>query len=242
MKLNEISARSRMATLVGVMLACALCPGSGPRADEGHVDRVTQAALKLDANPKRGGETFGQVCAHCHGAKAHGDARRAIPALAGQRFAYLVRQLANFAGGERESAPMHGIVSQPQLHDSQAWVDIAAYVNALPVAAFEVTGDGSGVALGRGIFHEQCASCHRPDARGDDAGFVPALRNQHYSYLVSQMHKLAAGVRHNADEDLVRFLRSFDNDDIAAVADYLSRLRGSGVDRKRMRDDGVVVD
>ncbi|MFI4889821.1 MAG: c-type cytochrome [Steroidobacterales bacterium] len=242
MKLNNMSARRGMAAVLGAMLAGTLSPVPRAVADEGQVDRVTRAALKLDADPKRGAETFGQVCAHCHGAKAHGNATRAIPALAGQRFAYLVRQLANFAGGERDSATMHRIVSEPRLRDPQAWVDVAAYLNALPVAPFEVTGDGSGAALGRGIFHEQCSSCHRADAHGDDAGFVPALRNQHYSYLVSQMHKLASGARHNADEDLVRFIRSLEDSDIAAVADYLSRLRGPGADRKHMRDDGVVVD
>jgi cytochrome c553 len=198
--------------------------------------------LLLDADPKRGAAAFQKTCTRCHGVEAHGDASRAIPALAGQRFAYLVRQLANFSGGERESAAMHRVIVQPQLHDPQTWVDIAAYLNALPVGRTEGTGDGTHAALGRGIFHEQCASCHRPDARGDDAGFVPALRNQHYSYLVSQMHKLAEGARHNADEDLVRFIRSLDDDDMAGVADYLSRLRGAGANRKRMRDDGVVVD
>ncbi len=242
MSLNRLNAAMRIAAVLGIALGCMPYPASRVLADDVQVDRVTRSALKLDANPKRGAETYSKVCAHCHGADAHGDARRVIPALAGQRFAYLVRQLANFAGDERDSAAMHRIVSRPELRDAQAWVDVAAYLNALPVAAFEVTGDGSKVALGRGIFHEQCASCHRPDARGDDAGFVPALRNQHYSYLVSQLHKLSAGARHNADEDLVRFLRSLEEDDIAAVADYLSRLRGSGVDRKRMRDDGVVVD
>jgi cytochrome c553 len=73
--------------------------------------------------------------------------------------------------------------------------------------------------LGRGIFHEQCASCHRIDARGDGDGFVPSLRNQHYRYSVSQMHKLGEGRRHNVYEDLVRFLRSFDEQDMNATAD-----------------------
>jgi hypothetical protein len=40
----------------------------------------------------------------------------------------------------------------------------------------------------------------------------------------------------------VRFLRSFDDRDIDATADYLSRLRGPGAVHKVMRDDGVVVD
>ena len=104
------------------------------------------------------------------------------------------------------------------------------------------TGNGAQLALGRDIFREQCASCHRGDAHGDDDGFVPSLRNQHYPYLVNQMHKLGEGRRHNVDADLVRFLGNFDDRDIKATADYLSRLQGRGAVHKIMRDDGVVVD
>jgi hypothetical protein len=60
--------------------------------------------------------------------------------------------------------------------------------------------------------------------------------------LVLQLHKLGEGRRHNVDENLVRFLRSFDDRDMDATADYLSRLRGPGAVHKVMRDDGVVVD
>lgn len=206
------------------------------------VDRTTRAALSLDAHPAIGAAAFGHLCARCHGAHAHGDAARAIPALAGQRFNYLVRQLANFAGQQRDDATMHRVISRTELRDPQTWVDIAAYLNKAPTAERMQTGEGTHAALGRGIYHEQCASCHRSDARGDDDGFVPSLRNQHYSYLAKQMRQLADGDRHNVDENLVRFLRSFDPVDIDAVADYLSRLHGPGKNPKNMRLDGGVPD
>jgi cytochrome c553 len=212
------------------------------RASEEAVDRKTQTALALDAHPDRGAPAFGLHCARCHGPQAQGDAGRAIPALAGQRFAYLVRQLADFAGAERDSDTMHGVVSRQGLREPQTWVDIAAYLNRLPTTYQAQIGDGRQLALGRGIFREQCASCHRGDARGDTDGFVPSLRNQQYSYLVDQLHKLGKDYRHNVDEDLVRFLASFDDQDIDAIADYLSRLRGRGAVHRIMRNDGVVVD
>lgn len=205
-------------------------------------DTLTQSALHLDAHPARGAVIFKQHCASCHGADGDGDANRKIPALASQRFAYLVRQLANFASAERDSDAMHSKALQRPMNNPQTWVDIAAHLNKLPTIPAAATGVGTHVALGRGIFHEQCASCHQDDARGDDDGFVPSLRNQHFPYLVDQLHRIGEGERHNADEDLMRFVRSFDDNDIRAVADYLSRLRGPGRDRKAMRDDGVVVD
>lgn len=71
---------------------------------------------------------------------------------------------------------------------------------------------------------------------------MPSLRGQRYPYLVSQLHRLARGDRHNADEDLIRFIKSFDEREILAVSDYLSRLRGAAAEEKSMRNDGSVVD
>jgi cytochrome c553 len=211
-------------------------------ASEESVDVATRLALSMDAHPKAGGRLFAKNCSSCHGGDAGGEPSLNTPALAGQRFAYVVRQLANFAGAERDSGEMHKVVSKAALRQPQAWVDIAAWVNAQPVNGTAQTGNGAHLGLGEGIFREQCASCHKQDARGDDDGFVPSLRAQHYGYLVNQIHDLASGRRHNLDENLMRFFRSLEDQDIAAVADYLSRLKGAGVERKKMRDDGTVVD
>lgn len=224
-----------------LIVLCALWSLDAAASQE-RVDRLTQAALDLDAHPKRGEAVFQRSCARCHGAAAQGDADQAIPSLAGQRFKYLVRQLANFAGNERESDIMQGVLEHGALKEPQTWVDVAVYLNNLPITVPAGTGDGKGVALGRGIFHEQCASCHHLDAHGDDEGFVPSLRNQQYTYLVAQLKKLAEGRRHNVDEDLVRFWRSLEPGDVTATADYLSRLTGRGDVHKIMRSDGTVVD
>jgi len=212
------------------------------RASEVSVDRATKTALSLDAHPDRGRTQFARHCTRCHGRQAQGDAERAIPALAGQRFTYLVRQLADFAGGERDSDTMHRVVSQKEMRAPQTWVDIASFLNRLPRSGRAQTGEGARLALGRATFREQCASCHGGDAHGDDDGFVPSLRNQHYRYLLGQMLKLGQGYRHNADENLVRFLGSVDDQDLQATADYLSRLHGPGAVHEVMRLDGVVVD
>jgi cytochrome c553 len=215
-------------------------PASGASAEE-RVDHRTQEALAMDAHPVRGNALYSEYCSRCHGGAGQGNAGKVIPALAGQRFTYLVRQLANFAGAERESSTMHGVAIQPAINDPQEWVNIAAYLNRLAPPIDVQTGSGKALRLGRGIFHEQCASCHGTDASGDQDGYVPSLRHQHYAYLDEQMHKLADGYRHNADEDLVRFMRTFDERDMRGTADYLSRLQGSGTTRKTMRQDGVVV-
>ncbi|AMN46280.1 hypothetical protein ACG33_03990 [Steroidobacter denitrificans] len=221
------------------------------------VDQWIHAALELDRNAERGALLYEQHCADCHGGQAWGDAARSIPALAGQRRAYLVKQLADFIELERrgdqealrgerqgrdQGRSMHEVVSSAGLDDPQVWADIAAYVNGLPLAQSTQTGDGTGLALGEAVYREQCATCHEEDARGDDEGFVPSLRNQHYVYLLRQMRGLTAWHRSNADEGLIRFLDSLETEEMTAVADYLSRFRGPVRDRLRMHNDGTVGD
>lgn len=228
-------------TVVLIIWMSELAPWASAATPEERVDQRTQTALAMDAHPVKGRQQFRQYCARCHGAEAQGNADGLVPALAGQRFAYLVRQLANFAGDERESSAMHRAVHQPSVDEPQSWVDLASYLNGLSPRIDNEKGTGEATALGRGIFHEQCASCHGSDAGGDKAGFVPSLRHQHYGYLNKQMHNLAEGYRHNVDEELVLFMRSFEERDMRGTADYLSRLRGAVTVRKTMRQEGVVV-
>lgn len=230
--------------MVATFVALALClsPLKGVDASPLSVDEKVRNALQLDQNAKRGGELYAQNCSRCHGEQALGSAAKVIPALAGQRRAYLIKQLADFSEDERQSREMHQVVNLPDMGEPQTWADIAGYVNSLPRARFPQTGDGRGVELGEAIFREQCSSCHEEDGRGDDDGFVPSLRDQHYSYLVRQVRSIASWHRLNVDADFVRFLDSLDTEETTAVADYLSRLRGPVRDRTRLNDDGTVND
>jgi cytochrome c553 len=212
------------------------------RASEESVDQATKTALALDAHVKHGRALFIAQCSTCHGRTGYGDSSRSIPALAGQRFAYIVRQLANFSGDERENATMHHVLARPNMRGAQSWADVAAYVSRLPVNPAAETGDGSYLALGRSIFHEQCAFCHQSDAGGDQDGLVPALKGQHYSYLLGELRQLAADRRHSVDEDLQRFIQRLDEQETQGVADYLSRQHAPGKNHQVMRQDGTLVD
>jgi cytochrome c553 len=204
------------------------------------VDEKVRNTLQLDQNVARGEKLYSTHCAQCHGQRALGSASRVIPSLAGQRRAYLVKQLADFSEEERASRQMHAVVTKPELADEQAWADLAGFLNSLPRAGFPQTGDGRGLELGEAIFQEQCASCHQEDGRGDDDGFIPSVRDQHYSYLVREMRTIASWHRLNVDADLVRYLDSLDTEETTAVADYLSRMRGPIQDHERMNSDGTT--
>jgi cytochrome c553 len=225
-----------------IIVAASLLGAAPVLAAADRLDELLHNALQLDVHPARGGEVFTKHCVSCHGREAHGDPTRNIPALAGQRQAYLVKQLADFSELEREGRDMHRVVAQAALAKPQVWADVSAWLNAQPPIAKPQRGDGRYVSLGEAIFREQCASCHEEDARGDDDGFVPSLRNQHYSYLVSEMRMMGRWHTRSVDEELSRFLDSLDQDELTGLADYLSRQHGPTRDRLRMRDDGVVVD
>ena len=224
------------------MAAAALLCSTSVLASPTRVDQLVRAALQLDPNASRGAALYLQNCARCHGQGAIGDPRNVIPALAAQREAYLIKQLADFTELERDGQEMHAVTARSPVNEPQSLADLAAYLSHLPALRDPETADGQGVELGEAIFLEQCASCHEKDARGDDDGFVPSLRDQHYSYLVREMRSMAASHRRNVDTDLVRFIDSLDTEEMTAVADYLSRLRGPVRDRAKLRDDGKVRD
>jgi cytochrome c553 len=222
--------------------AAMIAAASVANAAAERVDELTRTALELDANAQRGATLYSQQCAGCHGREAHGTAQHDIPALAAQRRAYIIRQLAEFIERDRIATQMHEVVSRETVSEPQSWADLALYLNNLPPATRADTGDGKYLSLGEASYQQFCSSCHEEDGRGDDDGFVPSLRNQHYRYLVKEMRNLAAGHRFHVEDDLTRFLRNLKADEMQGLADYLSRMQGPVRDRARMKNDGTVSD
>jgi cytochrome c553 len=202
------------------LMLTATALGSGER-----VEALVRTALDLDASMVRGGRLYSENCSGCHGKNGGGDAGRVIPTLAGQRDAYLIKQLADFSEQEREAAQMHVVVSKPALNEPQVWADLAAFLSQLAPTRRPQSGDGKGAELGAVIFQLQCVECHERDARGDDDGLIPSLRDQHYSYLVAQLRALAATHRSNVHPEFMQFIAELQDRELGALADYLSRLR-----------------
>src|SRR5512138_986522 len=136
-----------MRVFIIAVAASVLLPGASALASPTRVDQQVRAALQLDPNTKRGKGLYDVHCASCHGQGAVGDPRNVIPALAGQREAYLIKQLADFAELERTSEQMHAVVSKAALNEPQAWADLASYLSQLPAVRVPETSDGKGVEL-----------------------------------------------------------------------------------------------
>jgi cytochrome c553 len=217
--------------LLALALSAAITAASAANDAGDRVVELTMDALDLNADARRGAALYSQECASCHGREAQGAGQHDIPALASQRRAYIIRQLAAFSERDRIATQMHDVVSREAVSKPQSWADLALYLTNLPPPKGADTGDGKYLSLGEASYEQFCRSCHEEDGRGDDDGFVPSLRNQHYRYLMKEMRKLAAGHRFNVDEDLARFLNSLKADEMQGLADYLSRMRGPVRDR-----------
>lgn len=197
------------------------------RTAAAQTDRGTEIiarAMALKPDRTHGAMLYDELCASCHGRNARGSSAAVTPALAGQLQSYIVKQLADFAEGDRTAPEMHRIVALKKLSTPQAMRDLASYMNGLLPNPAPEHGDGKALALGERVFQASCAQCHGEQGEGDDRYAVPSLQYQHYSYLLMQMRRLAVGHRYSMDIEVIEALEALPLDQLTALADYVSRL------------------
>ena len=69
------------------------------------LDGGAQRGIGDGINATDGARIFGARCASCHGPAGTGNARDAVPRLAGQHYSYLVRQMYDAVDGRRPAMP-----------------------------------------------------------------------------------------------------------------------------------------
>jgi cytochrome c553 len=218
--------QSHLTMALAYLLMIALTPGlaSGKSYQAAPApDATLSATLAKTPNEMHGKRIFEQHCAQCHQADAYGQPAQAVPALAGQQYEYLAKQLVDFLSFERDSDTMHKQLERSGLNNATAIADVVAYVSNLPMNPAPEKGDGQNVALGKKIYTDVCASCHGRSAEGNGDLWVPNLRGQHYGYLREQMRRMAHAKRANISDDLHRIFTGYSDEEFAAVADYLTR-------------------
>ncbi len=183
---------------------------------------AAQPVVGLEARPDSGRARYA-VCAECHLANGLGDPGGTMPKLAGQHRSVLIKQMLDIRSGRRSNPLMLPYVRS--LPDEQAVADVAAYLAALPPVGGNGRGPGEDLLRGRQLYQRHCASCHGAGGEGDAAAFTPAIRGQHYRYVVRQLIDIAGARRGNAHPGMVAAIESFSARDVASVADFVSRLR-----------------
>jgi cytochrome c553 len=207
---------------VGVTLALVCCHAQWASAASA-AQLEFQAALKRVPDPARGRELY-PTCAGCHGLDGTGAADGSVPAIAGQYYAVILKQLVDFRETERWNQRMEKVLYQRHLIDLADFADIAGYVSSLPRPANRNIGDGSALGAGTGAYFRDCASCHGAVGQGSAAQVIPRLGGQHYAYLVRQI-RLAGDLRRpNMTAVHARTVRQLSAEEINGAADYLSRL------------------
>ena len=69
-----------------------------------------------------------------------------------------------------------------------------------------------------------CAVCHGDKGQGNNDTFFPRLQGQHHAYLLRQSQWIRDGFRKNSNEAMLQQVKTMTDEELDAVADYLSRL------------------
>jgi cytochrome c553 len=192
--------------LLFVLLALALWPVAmhGQTTVVVETTGELKAVLDLKGDPVRGKAAFDD-CAGCHRKDASGRANSATPRLSGQHASVIIKQIVDIRSGRRVNEPMKEYVVDPAL-SLQAFADIAAYLQALPVAGTLGKGPGSGVARGKDLFAKDCAACHGAAGEGQAELFHPMVAAQHYSYVLRELGLIRDGGRGNSNPGMVALI------------------------------------
>ena len=179
------------------------------------------------------------ACNTCHGPEALGDDSMGTPRLAGQGFAFIVKQLEDFATDKRTDTTMFIMNTNAKGLSEQDRKDVAAFVASLPKDAagsdLKAVKELGSVPVGtrylgksiaqfgapdRGI--PACHSCHGFNGRGAYPVY-PMIGNQKYVYLVNQLMKWRDGSRANDPlSQMQKVARKLTDDDIHNVASFLT--------------------
>jgi cytochrome c553 len=181
-------------------------------------------AWAAQPNERHGAKLYRELCASCHGRRAQGRPVPVTPALAGQLTIYLIKQLVDFAEGDRNEPEMHRLTALKQLSTPQAIRDVSTYLSSLPANPRPEVGDGRDLANGKRYYDGLCAFCHGEKGQGDKQHATPALQRQHYSYLLMQSRQLAVGHRYSVPIEIIEMTEKLPLEMLMAVSDYASRL------------------
>ncbi len=182
-------------------------------------------ALKLKGDKKRGEEAY-EVCVACHLPSGAGRADGTFPQLAGQHSSVLIKQMADIRAGLRDNPTMYPFAAT--LTDPQELADVAAYLEQLCIPIDHGRYEGKDVdkrlVTGKQLYEKECKECHGATGAGVKDKFYPVIAGQHYQYLLRQMTEIRDGYRRNANPDMVKIIKKYDNDQLVAISAYQASL------------------
>ena len=123
-------------------------------------------AMLATPDAKRGEDLYGP-CGACHGVDGRGVADGSVPAIAGQHYTVIAKQLVDFRHDGRWDIRMEHASQMAHLAGGQDLADVALYVSTLPRGFTTGHGDGENLATGAATYFARCERCHGPLGEGD---------------------------------------------------------------------------
>jgi len=186
------------------------------------------AGFAQAAGDAAAGQAKTAVCGACHSPDGNSMVPN-FPKLAGQGERYLLKQLKDIKGGNRQVVEMTGLLAN---FDDQDLADIAAYFAKQKGSVGQA--DPKLVERGEAIFRggklaegmPACTGCHSPNGAGNNQAGFPRLGGQHAKYTATQLTNFREGVRQNDGDTMIMrsIAAKLSNKDIEAVASYMQGL------------------
>ncbi len=205
--------------LTGSILALSLLT---PLCAMSASDEITQS-LALTPNIENGKKIY-PLCGSCHMANGWGKKDGSFPVIAGQHRNVLIKQLADIRSKNRNNPTMYPFTEPGSIGGLQGISDVTAYIASMPKDPTPGVGDGLQLAAGKAIYQQHCLQCHGDKGQGNNEAFYPSLKGQHHAYLLRQLRWIKDGYRKNSNPVMVTALKTLSDEELDAVADYLSRL------------------
>jgi cytochrome c553 len=228
--MNRISPLTALLAAFVAGAAFAQAPDDKPKAkgiESAGYQWNAQAGEKIEALKKKGdakaGEEVFEICSACHLPSGAGRPDGTFPQLAGQHATVIIKQIADIRAKLRDNPIMYPFATT--LTDPQQLADVSAYIQALPIPHDNGKGPGTDLDNGKKLFERDCQKCHGANGEGDSAKFFPVLAGQHYKYMLRQATEIRDGKRRNANPDMVKVIKAYDDKQIDAIVDYMSRLK-----------------
>lgn len=184
--------------------------------------------LKRTPDLKRGAKIY-DTCAACHGKDGEGVSDGTVPAIGGQHFTVVAKQLVDFRTGFRADPRMKHFSDVRFLAISQDIADVAAYISQLPVPERKVPTPNGTSVRGATLYAKECARCHGESGQGNADALAPRLAAQHADYLIRQLVDTQAGYRETMKDAHLGLLEDRSAAEVAEIAGYLSALDATSV-------------
>ena len=179
--------------------------------------------LKRTPDLEKGAKLY-ETCAACHGKGGEGVADGSVPAIAGQYFTVVAKQLVDFRSRARRDPRMEHFAGTRQLAYSQYIADVSAYISSLPRPTSDRISSADVMDRGGVVYARACERCHGAAGEGKEDGLAPRLASQHVEYLIQQLDSAVSGWRPTMQDTHAARLADLSRKDIVAVASYLSGL------------------